>query len=598
MHRWSVHRRFSTPGIAGVVTALVALICVRVLYADSLIYKDGSGNIQITPYPVGTEFKNLPWTEAQEAAFTLRKNSVLNYCAATYGTSYGGNTWFENEKRVYPRAMTTYLWAIANNDSGKINAARDFLEGFDEGPNTGYTQNVDYYASFTLKGQVPKYFYFGKYGRSASITPDNYLRLVSPTTNSVPTKSSLDRMLSGAKIWLNSGDPLVAAHPEISNPTHNGNFDPSATGVRVDPRGTDNLKAMRDVAAYLFAREAFLNEGNPTLAATYAGVRDLYANWESPEIVKPRFFETPYDFSNADNHALYKSIGSTPAAAITGAVVSGANVRISANATDTGDRGPISLGWKVGLLSILSGTRAAPGYLFEQDFAMDGAVTWNERVATSTDYDGRVTRMEFHANGILVGQDTDPTDGWGSNWTGAATGTHILTARAVDNDGEATWSAPFNVVLPPESTPYDTWGNGPFANAFTNRDPSVDSDGDGLVNLLEFVLGGDPTRNDAPSVMPFVLNSAGDDLVITFKRSDESQLAPQPVTVKVQVSDDPRTWNPANDIPINGTNGSGPNGTSYTVSGNIDGPDTITVTIPKGASARKFARAWSSAETL
>lgn len=1198
------------------IPVLLALLGGQALLADNLVYKDADGLIQITPHPVGAEFQNLPWTASQEAAFSLRKNSVLNYSAANYGTGYGAGTWFEDEKRGYPRAMTTYLWAIANNDQAKINAARNHLEGFDAGPNTNYTGKVDYYAGFALKGQVPKYFYFGKYGRAASSTPNNYLNPISPTNvGGGPTANAMDRMLSGAKIWLNAGDPMVAAHPEVPNPTHaSGQFTPEATGVRADPRGTDNLKAMREVAVYLFAREAAANETNPALAATFAGVRDLYAtrygeaaraiyrtgisewdspnysswsfgthlgmfdfppeteeqgrrlkrqakatldatlagdgliywrggfggpglrdyggtnvamgndsarmmnfyfgdalvpdttpilqntlhallssyrppqaivglvardfarpvevlstkptyaNWTLPEIAKPRFFETlyfgnhyqmaslaspespsdyavgawnastfkiasfnstrgvdffaantqsldpsgnknlgdqiaqyrnlalwlrpadgrsfyfmapdpatapggwgtieqdsgiwffkmernwvamrpinltwssqangtnahlrekqqvftspntagsyagfgievgelgqfadyaafktavkartldltqissgiarldgtdgsfvklafnpandlptvyrnstmPHDFSTEENHALYQSLGTLPAASITGATVSGANVQITANAADASDRGPISLGWKTGFLSILSGTRAAPGYLFEQDFPMDGAVTWNERAATGTDYDGKVKRVGFHANGILIGEDANPSDGWSFNWAGATNGTHALTARAVDNDGQVVWSAPFEVVvsggvanLAPacaisspaagdifvapasvqiqvnatdsdgtiskveffngadllgtdstapyvhtwtgvaagtyvvtavatdnvgtsttsspanvtvgaaaasgsyggvaaaipgriqaenydnggqgvayndsdpgntggiyrtaegvdveiagdagggynvgwtaadewmvytvnvqttgiyqvvlrsasgagggtlriefdgvdktgsivtpatggwqtytnvtvnnvsltaglhqmrvfdtsggqnlnyydfilESTPYDTWGNGPFTNPFTDRSPTVDFDGDGLVNLLEFVLGGDPTLSDNPSVMPSVQTAAGDDLVITFRRSDESQLAPLPATVKVQVSDDMGTWDPADEITIgSGPTGTGPNEATYTVEENGTGPDLVTVTIPKAMATRKFAR--------
>jgi len=136
--------------------------------------------------------------------------------------------------------------------------------------------------------------------------------------------------------------------------------------------------------------------------------------------------------------------------------------------------------------------------------------------------------------------------------------------------------------------PYDTWALGPFTHPFTNTAPGVDFDNDGLTNLQEFVLGGDPTISQQ-NVRPTVAAS-GSNLVLTFKRSDASELAPAIVT-KVQVSDDLSNWNsPTNDIIIGAVDGSGPNGATYTVAENGTASDTIVVTIPKGAAPKKFAR--------
>jgi autotransporter-associated beta strand protein len=141
------------------------------------------------------------------------------------------------------------------------------------------------------------------------------------------------------------------------------------------------------------------------------------------------------------------------------------------------------------------------------------------------------------------------------------------------------------------ATPYDTWALGPFTNAFTNTAPGVDFDNDGLGNLLEFVLGGDPTISQA-AIAP-TATAAGTDLVVSFKRSDASELSPA-TAVKVQLSADLVTWNPADDITIapGNTGNPGPIGASnasYTIT-NSGGLDTVTVTIPKAAAAKKFAR--------
>ena len=147
------------------------------------------------------------------------------------------------------------------------------------------------------------------------------------------------------------------------------------------------------------------------------------------------------------------------------------------------------------------------------------------------------------------------------------------------------------VVLSGESE-YDSWAGGTFANPFPEgqRGAEIDFDNDGLNNQLEFVLGGDPTVSQS-GIAPAVVTASGGDLIVTFDRSDESEL--QPVAVKVQVSNDLFTWNPADDIAIGNVSNAGPiggTGASYTVAENDAAPDTIVVTIPKGAATKKFAR--------
>ncbi len=135
------------------------------------------------------------------------------------------------------------------------------------------------------------------------------------------------------------------------------------------------------------------------------------------------------------------------------------------------------------------------------------------------------------------------------------------------------------------ATPFDAWASlneleGPDAQ------PGVDVEKDGLSNLLEFVLGGNPNLNDTPSVFPEIQDDPSA-ITLTFQRSNDSQL--QPVAVKVQVSADLGIWNPADDILIGDENGTGPNAASYTVTPN-GAFDDIVVTIPKNSSNVKFAR--------
>jgi len=132
-------------------------------------------------------------------------------------------------------------------------------------------------------------------------------------------------------------------------------------------------------------------------------------------------------------------------------------------------------------------------------------------------------------------------------------------------------------VLPPLSA-YADWATG--FPGFTSTAPELDFDLDGIANLLEFVLAGNPTVHDSQSISPS-LNASGTSFELIFSRSDESEL--QPVTVKVQTSDDLVEWTDL--VTISPESGSG-----YTVVENGTLPDTITVTIPEGTASRQFVR--------
>ena len=131
-------------------------------------------------------------------------------------------------------------------------------------------------------------------------------------------------------------------------------------------------------------------------------------------------------------------------------------------------------------------------------------------------------------------------------------------------------------------SPYDDWADG--FPGFTPTTATLDFDNDDIDNLLEFVFGGNPTLSE-PGIAPSV-NASGSDLVVTFKRSDASELAPA-VMVKVQTSPDLVTW--TDFATIGATDGS-----SYTIAENATAADSIVVTIPKAAATKKFARVVAS----
>jgi autotransporter-associated beta strand protein len=218
-------------------------------------------------------------------------------------------------------------------------------------------------------------------------------------------------------------------------------------------------------------------------------------------------------------------------------------------------------------------TRVEQGVLRVQTATFDdNAVLFIESGAQiHLDFAGGDRVAAFYIDGTPV------ADGiWGAIGSGAPNVTATLTGSGL-----------LYVNTAVGGTPYQNWAAGTFAKPFTQTNPGDNPDGDGLANLLEFVLGGDPTISQ-PDTAPKAVSS-GTNLVITFKRSDESELDPA-VTARVQVTTNLATWNPANDIVIGATNGSGPNGATYTVSENGLAPDDITVSIPKGSNAKLFAR--------
>ena len=173
---------------------------------------------------VDTSSLNNNWTPELEAEFQQRAAAVIEYHGDrdNYGNGYG-----ENEKRSYPRAMFDFL-------AGNREKAMAFLQQEDPQPkHHHHTEGIDYYYSFTLKGQIRKYFYFAPYLEPAY----------------------RQRMSRGAKNWTER-DPLVRPHPLYGNGNGTGHdWDISNRGGWVDSRNTDNLRAMRETAVYLMAEE-------------------------------------------------------------------------------------------------------------------------------------------------------------------------------------------------------------------------------------------------------------------------------------------------------------------------------------------------------
>lgn len=194
--------------------------------AEERMYRNDEGQIRVNPVPVPDALVN-PWPKQWEEDFWWRAAHAIDHYD-TGGKQGGyGTTWFESEKQAYPRAMFDFL-------AGNRENAIEYLQSEDASADDWHrhTLGIDYYACFTLKNQIRKYFFFGPY------LEEEYRQ----------------RMYDAAKIWTER-DPLGRPHPLFGRGKGGEGWGPDVKGSWVDVRGTDNLRAMRETAVYLMAEE-------------------------------------------------------------------------------------------------------------------------------------------------------------------------------------------------------------------------------------------------------------------------------------------------------------------------------------------------------
>ena len=213
---------------------------------------------------------NKPFTPQQATDFWRRSQHDIERYKTT---SNFGTTYFESEKASYPTAMFSMMYGVAHNDSSYIRPSRDhmeFLSIYDIGSNL--TDMVDLFPAFTIKGQVPKYFYFGKRHGGLRAT-------------------YLSRMRNAFRLWTYDTtnaprDPLGRPNPYFEPSMAGSCWDARCRNTWIDGRNTDNLKTMRESSVYLFTEEI----GNSTVNNTYASrIRNHaatlfhvgYSEWDS-----------------------------------------------------------------------------------------------------------------------------------------------------------------------------------------------------------------------------------------------------------------------------------------------------------------------------
>lgn len=71
--------------------------------------------------------------------------------------------------------------------------------------------------------------------------------------------------------------------------------------------------------------------------------------------------------------------------------------------------------------------------------------------ANAADTDGTVAKVDFYQGATLLG--TDTSSPYTYSWQNVAAGSYSITAKATDNQGAATTSAPVGITVMPDSTP-------------------------------------------------------------------------------------------------------------------------------------------------
>ena len=213
---------------------------------------------------------------------------------------------------------------------------------------------------------------------------------------------------------------------------------------------------------------------------------------------------------------------------------------------------------------ILVGPRSLPGAVADsatvaEDESVTIAVLANDGDADMDPLAIQSVTQGAHGTVVIAGDQVTYTPA--PNWNGSDSFSYTIT-----DNREGTATASVTVTVSPVSD----------APAF-----GLDSDQDGLDDVLEFVLGTDILTPDSSGV---VARKTGDNLIVSFSRDDISEEEGLQLFVEVGSTIDswPQLFQIGNDT--------GSSSQGVTIEENGGEPDTITVTIPAQGFARLFAR--------
>ncbi|WP_179225436.1 Ig-like domain-containing protein [Hymenobacter mucosus] len=164
--------------------------------------------------------------------------------------------------------------------------------------------------------------------------------------------------------------------------------------------------------------------------------------------------------------------------------------------------------------------------------------------ANAADANGSVTKVEFYSGFTLIG--TATTAPYSATWAGVAPGVYTITAKATDNQGVVTTSAPITVFVaapnntPPTATLTAPTASGSFTTPATITLAADAADADGTVYKVDFYNGTTLLGTDFTSPYTYTWSGvAAGTYSLTARVTDNGKLtatsAPVSVTVKSNV---------------------------------------------------------------
>jgi gliding motility-associated-like protein len=190
-------------------------------------------------------------------------------------------------------------------------------------------------------------------------------------------------------------------------------------------------------------------------------------------------------------------------------------------------------------------------------FVAGNAITIN---ANAADTDGSVSRVEFFSGTTKLGEDLSNPHSF--VWNNVAAGTYTLTAKATDDKGATTTSAPITVTVTSSNTPPTISLTGPGNNALFATGTTVTitanaSDAGGTVSKVEFFSGTTKLGEDLSSPYSFAWNNvpAGNHTITAKATDDKNAVATSAsIAIVVSTSNNPPTVSitgPANNATFN-----------------------------------------------
>jgi hypothetical protein len=160
--------------------------------------------------------------------------------------------------------------------------------------------------------------------------------------------------------------------------------------------------------------------------------------------------------------------------------------------------------------------------------------------ANAADANGTVTKVEFFAGTTKLGEDISSP--YTFTWNNAANGTHVLTARATDNGGLITTSAPVSIAVNPNNAPVVSitapLNNATFMGGNAITITATATDVNGSVIRVEFYNGTTKLGEDLTSPYSFIwTNVPVGSHSLSAKATDNLGVVGTSNTVTISVAD-------------------------------------------------------------